>query len=369
MPAPAPSFSKGTDMPHPPPAGTTPASLGWTDHFSTAFDPYAGSHRPARVARVDRGAADALLLDGSAVRARTRPDAEPAVGDWVALARTTDHDRAGYVVDAVLPRRTAIERAAATGRSEAQVLAANVDLVLVVVPTFPPPKAALVERMLALAWDSGATPLVVLAKSDLTNEADAIAADLAEAAPGVDVVAVNAVTADGLDALRPYLAPGRTLCLVGRSGAGKSTLANALAGAEVLATAGIRSDGKGRHTTTHRQLVPLPGGAVLLDTPGLRGAGLWVTDAGLDRAFGDVDELVEQCRFSDCAHVTEPGCAVLAAVDDGRLSERRLQSWRKLQREAAWMASRNDARLRAERARQWKLLSAEVRRSGRIRPG
>ena len=278
------------------------------------------------------------------------------------------HPDAGWTVAAVLPRRTAIERAAASGRSVAQVLAANVDTVFVTMPVAPEPKLALVERMVALAWDSGATPVIVVTKSDLTGEIDAITADIAEAAPGVDVVAANVVEPDGLEALSSYLVEGRTICVLGRSGAGKSSLVNALMGAEVLETADIRRDGKGRHTTTHRELHVLPGGAVIIDTPGLRGAGLWVSEEGLDRAFADVEELTASCRFNDCTHTQEPDCAVLEAVDDGRLQQRRLDSWRKLQREARWMAVRSDARLRAEVRRSWVIMHKEVRRSGRIRP-
>jgi ribosome biogenesis GTPase len=343
-------------------------SLGWHDALTASFEPLSLTHTPARVGRVDRGAVDALVAteddDLACVRARCRPGEVPAVGDWVALSA----DSSGSTVDVVLPRRTAIERAVASGRSEAQVLAANVDVVLIVVPAFPEPKAGMVERMIALSWESGATPVIVLTKSDLTDEAEAIAADLADAAPGVDVVAVSAVAPGGLAALLPYVVAGRTLCLLGRSGAGKSTIANALADADLLDTGDIRRDGKGRHTTTHRELIVLPQGGVLLDTPGLRGAGLWVGDGGLQHAFADVEGLVEQCRFTDCAHESEPGCAVLLAVDRGELPERRLESWRKLQREARWIAGRTDARLRAEQRRQWKQIHQEVRRSGRIRP-
>jgi ribosome biogenesis GTPase len=182
------------------------------------------------------------------------------------------------------------------------------------------------------------------------------------------VVVVSAATADGFEPLARHLAPGRTYCLVGRSGAGKSTLANALLGEQRFATTDTRTDGKGRHTTTFRELVVLPGGGVLIDTPGLRGVGLWLGGDGLDRAFADVEGLALTCRFSDCAHDTEPGCAVLGAVDDGSLDERRLQSWRKLQREAQWIARRTDARLRSEEARKWKAISTEMRRSRRARP-
>jgi ribosome biogenesis GTPase len=171
-----------------------------------------------------------------------------------------------------------------------------------------------------------------------------------------------------MDAVRELDRSGVSLCLIGRSGAGKSTLANALLGTDRMAVTEVRLDGKGRHTTTHRELLPLPGGGVLIDTPGLRGVGMWTAEEGVAQTFPEIELLVPQCRFSDCAHVTEPGCAVLAAVADGSLPARRLESWRKLGREVAWMAARNDARLRRERQRAWKQISAETRRSGRIRP-
>jgi ribosome biogenesis GTPase len=325
------------------------------------------AHISGRVARVDRGALDVLIADGdglTSVRATTRThDLGVVVGDWVVLAHVD-----GWRVDSLLPRRSAIERAAASGRSVAQVLAANIDTVFVAMPVAPEPKPALVERMVALAWDSGATPVIVVTKSDLSAEVDAIVADIADAAPGVDVVSVNVVTPGGLDPLSPYLVDGQTVCVLGRSGAGKSSLVNALLGVEVLDTAEVRRDGKGRHTTTHRELHVLPSGAAVIDTPGLRGAGLWVSDEGLDRAFADVEELVGSCRFNDCSHTQEPGCAVLQAVEEGTMPQRRLDSWRKLQREARWMAVRSDARLRAEVRRAWVITHKEVRRSGRIRP-
>ena len=257
---------------------------------------------------------------------------------------------------------------AVSGESAAQLLAANVDVMLVVVPAVPEPRLGMAERLVALAWDSGATPLVVLTKADLASDVDAIADDLRASAPGVDVVAVTAAHEGGYVALEEHLVAGHTYCLVGRSGAGKSTLANALLGQERFAVTDIRGDGKGRHTTTFRELVVLPGGAVMIDTPGLRGVGLWLGGEGLDRAFADVENLALTCRFNDCGHNSEPGCAVLAAIDDGSLEERRLASWRKLQREAQWIARRSDARLRAEESRRWKAISAEMRRSRRARP-
>lgn len=340
----------------------TLASLGWDPFYTAEFAPYSDTAVPGRVVRVDRGAADVLTADNPV---RVTTDEPLAVGDWVALVATDDRR---WSVDSVLARKSAIRRAVVTGESQAQVVAANVDVVLIAVPAVPEPRIGMVERMVALAWDSGATPVVVLTKADLVGDAETMAADLAVSAPGVDVVAVSATTAGGLAPLDPYLAPGRTLCLLGRSGAGKSTLANGLLGTDHLATRDIRSDGKGRHTTTHRELVVLPAGGCLVDTPGLKGVGLWLGDDGLDRAFADIEELVPLCRFADCRHESEPGCAVLAAIDAGGLAERRLDSWRKLQREAVWMASRTDARLRAERSRKWRAISQEMRRSGRARP-
>jgi ribosome biogenesis GTPase len=354
----APLFSKG------PLVSTALTSLGWDDYFAAAAEPFAHTHLVGRVVRAERGLVD-CLTDGGALRARQRLGQPAAVtGDWLVLI----DDDAGWWVDGVLPRRTVIERAAASGQSAAQVLAANVDVVLVTVPVFPEPRPAMIERLVALAWNSGATPILVVTKTDLSDESAAIAADLADAVPGVEVLAVSAATGGGIEALREMVAGGGTACLLGRSGAGKSTLVNALAGMELVATGDIRRDGKGRHTTTVRELLPLPGGGLLLDTPGLRGAGLWVGEEGLERTFADVEALVAECRFSDCGHESEPGCAVQAALLDGRLPERRLASWRKLQREALWMASRADARLRSEQRRAWKLVHMEMRRSGRSRP-
>ena len=337
--------------------------LGWDTARDAEFAPLAGDAVPARVTRVDRGMVDVLTSDNP-LRIAVHPSADVAVGDWVAL---TAEDRS-WRVETVMTRRSAIQRAAVTGESVAQLLATNVDVMLVVVPAVPEPRLGMAERLIALAWDSGATPLVVLTKADLAADVDGIVDDLRASVPGVDVVAVTAARPDGYAPLEDHLTPGRTFCLVGRSGAGKSTLANALLGEDRFAVTDIRTDGKGRHTTTFRELVMLPSGAVLIDTPGLRGVGLWLGGEGLDRAFSDIEDLALACRFNDCGHDTEPGCAVQAALDDGTLAERRLQSWRKLQREAEWIARRTDARLRAAEARRWKGVSVEMRRSRRARP-
>jgi ribosome biogenesis GTPase len=293
------------------------------------------------------------------------PVATPCVGDWVAVRRWSD---GRVTVEAVLPRRTAFVRAAVSpGTSHGQVLASNVDVAVVVEGLHPEPDLARIERFLALCWESGATPLVVLTKADLVPDADQVRADVAAAAVGVDVLALSATTCVGIDALAAYVVPGRTLAFLGPSGAGKSTLTNALAGAELMATRGLRADGKGRHTTVHRELVPLPGGALVIDTPGLRRVGLTDVAESLELVFAEVEELAAQCRFVDCVHETEPGCAVLAAVESGALPERRLLSYRKLLKEARWMAMRHDARLRAEERSKWKRIHKEVRASGRIR--
>jgi ribosome biogenesis GTPase len=207
----------------------------------------------------------------------------------------------------------------------------------------------------------------VLTKADLVSDAEDQRADIAATAPGVDVFVVSAVTGEGIDALQLVAAPRVTLALIGPSGAGKSTLTNALAGVELMATRALRADGKGRHTTVHRELVQLPGGALLVDTPGLRGVGLTDVSEGLDLVFADIEALAADCRFADCAHRTEPGCAVRAALESGELPERRWESYLKLQREARWMAMRHDARLRAEARARWKGIHKEVRDSGRIR--
>ncbi|MHC1559833.1 ribosome small subunit-dependent GTPase A [Actinomycetospora sp. C-140] len=316
---------------------------------------------PGRVARVDRGRVD-VLTDGGRRRADSRRRAL-AVGDWV-LVDPTDP----VAVAALLPRRTALTRASSSGRSEGQVLAANVDTVLVTVALESALRAGRTERLLALAWESGATPVVVLTKIDRDDGTSLVAAltDLAVAAPGVEVVPVSAVTGDGLAEVAA--AARGTTVLVGPSGAGKSTLANALLGEDVLAVGEVRAvDDKGRHTTVHRELLPLPGGGVLVDTPGLRAVGVRDAAEGIDRAFADVVDLAERCRFTDCAHDREPGCAVRAAVEAGELPARRREGYRKLQREDEWAAARTDARLAAQRRGRWKQVTKDQRAAYRAR--
>jgi ribosome biogenesis GTPase len=269
-------------------------------------------------------------------------------------------------VEAVLPRRTQIVRANANDESRGQVLAANVDVAAIVEPMDPEPDLGRVERLLSLAYDSGARPVVLLTKSDLVPRPDLVSEQVADVAPGVDVVPISAETGRNLDVVREFVAPGRTLGLLGASGSGKSTLVNALAGATVMATQQIRrADGRGRHTTTYRSLVPLPGLGSVLDTPGIRAVGVFT--GGVEDTFSDIDEIAAECRFADCGHGGEPDCAVWAAVENGDLSRRRVESWRKLQAELVWRARRRDARA-AARAGQWKYRSgADMRVVRRVR--
>ncbi|WP_329363698.1 ribosome small subunit-dependent GTPase A [Streptomyces sp. NBC_00669] len=279
-------------------------------------------------------------------------------GDWAAL------DPAGHdprFVRELLPRRSRFVRSTSSKRSEGQVLAANLDHVAVCVSLALELDLGRLERFVSLAWESGAQPVVVLTKADLVPDTTHLLADAEAAAPGVRVVVASAESGEGLDELGELLAGGSTV-LLGQSGAGKSTLTNALAGVSVQEVQATRdADGKGRHTTTTRDMVPLPDGGVLIDTPGLRGVGLWDAETGLGQVFAEIEQLAADCRFPDCSHQAEPGCAVLAALDDGTLPQRRLDSYRKLLRENAWIASRTDQRLRAELRREWKQRSAAGR--------
>ena len=327
--------------------------------------------RLGRVVRVDRGLASTLTESGpirssfgSSLLAEMANDATrtPCTGDFVVLRDWPDHRT---TIEQVLPRRTAVVRATAGEQSVGQVICANVDFAAVVVSLHPTPVIGKVERMMALAWQSGAQPVVVLTKADMVGDAALVAEDIAAAAPGVEVICCSIVTGDGLGRLHELIAGRHTIGLLGSSGHGKSSLTNALVGAQVLTTRVIREDGRGRHTSVRRELVVLPAGGAVIDTPGLKGVGLIDAEAGLAQTFADIDELVVRCRFSDCAHRREPGCAVTEALADGSLLHRRFDSWHKLQREMVWTASRKDARLRAERLREWKRATRDSARSRR----
>ncbi|MFN2565089.1 MAG: ribosome small subunit-dependent GTPase A [Gemmatimonadaceae bacterium] len=327
------------------------AALGWDSAYAATFARFAAAGLiPARVTAEHR---DRYLLasarDGDVagvLAGRLRHEAQsrldlPAVGDWVAVTATSGAgDMAS--IHGVVPRRSAFVRKVAGDETAAQVVAANVDLALVVAALPTDVNLRRLERYLALAWESGAMPVVLLTKTDLVDDVAMHAAAVQGVAPGVDIVPLSSVTGEGIDAVERLLHPGRTAVLLGSSGAGKSTLVNRLLGAERLRTAEVREDGKGRHATTHRELVRLRGGALLIDTPGMRELQLWDADAGLGAVFADVHALSASCRFRDCRHDAEPGCAVRAAVDDGRLAAERLEHWRQLERELAYLARRQD---------------------------
>jgi ribosome biogenesis GTPase len=327
------------------------AALGWDESWQRAAAPYAEAGEPGRIVRVDRGLCKVLSpsgvvrasLGGAVLDATAHdPVAGPCTGDWCVVRRWPDGP---ITVEAILPRHSVVVRAEAARGSRGQVLAANADDVAVVVALHPDPNLARVERLLTIAWDSGANPVVVLTKSDLVGDAEQVAEDVSAAAPDAPVILASAVTGLGISALRSLVGRNRTLALIGASGHGKSSLANALVSANSLTVRALRADGKGRHTSVRRELLPLPGGGSVIDTPGLRGVGVQTSPAGVASTFADIAAIARGCRFTDCSHRGEPGCAVRVAVDEGRLPARRLESWRALRSERERLESRATARL------------------------
>ncbi|MFL6037567.1 MAG: ribosome small subunit-dependent GTPase A [Gaiellaceae bacterium] len=339
--------------------------LGWDAGWASSFEQLQDDNLiPARVAAQHRGAFVVWSAEGELrVRAAGRlyyaqeiGEPVPAVGDWVGVDETT--------ITSILPRRSAFMRKRAGMSSEEQVLAANVDSALLLAGLDDDFSLRRLERYVTTAWESGAEPVVVLTKADLCDDVAAAVLSVESVAIGVPLYPLSNVTGVGVDELAAHLRPGRTVVLLGSSGVGKSTLLNRLAGTELMRTSAVAADGTGRHTTTHRELVRLPEGALVIDTPGLRELQFW--DGDLSAAFEDIEALAAECRFRDCAHAREPGCAVLAAVDDGRLELDRLRSWRKLQRELEAIAARTDRRLHVARKKRWKQISAHARQRPRL---
>ncbi len=348
-------------------------TLGWDDVFAEQFATHAAAGLvPGRVSVQHRGAYDVLTAEGELrcdVRGRlyeesSSPADLPAVGDWVAIST---RDGGAGTVEAVLPRRTRFSRKQAWQAAEEQVLAANIDVVFIVTSLNEELSLRRLERYLILGRESGALPVVVLTKADLHADPDGVVAEVETIAGGIPVIAISSRSGVGLDLVRSYLAPGTTAALLGSSGVGKSTLVNTLAGEEVLETQEIREDGKGRHTTTRRELVQLPSGALVIDTPGMRELQLWVADEALEESFDDVTSLFEHCRFADCSHDAEPGCAVKAAIEDGTLDLERWESYRKLEAELAHLERRLDKRALAEERRRWKSAGAAGREARRLK--
>ena len=334
-------------------------SYGWSDALQSTFHEYAARGlTPARVVVQQRGLYGLATAAGEAtgqLSGRFAHEAAagdyPVAGDWVAIAPRPAE--ASATIHHLLPRRTAFVRKAVS-RGGGQVVAANADVAFLVASLNQDLNARRIERYLATAWESGASPAVVLTKADLCADREALKARIEAVALGVPVHAVSALTGEGLERLNEILAPGQTAALLGSSGAGKSSLLNALAGRPLMATQPVREhDARGRHTTTHRELILLPNGRLVLDTPGMRELGVWDADAGVSTAFADVDALISLCRFRDCAHETEPGCAVRSALADGRLDTGRWRNYAKLRRELAHLERKNDPRAQSEQRRVW----------------
>jgi ribosome biogenesis GTPase len=339
------------------------AALGWTDELEAAMTTHAErGFEPARVVAEHRGG---YYVRGerddrlASVRGRLRDNeivsGMPAVGDWVAVC---DAPGGRAAIEAVLPRRTKISRKTPWLKAEEHTLVANVDTVFLVAGLDGDFNARRLERYLITAWDSGADPVIVLTKLDVCLDEEQIS-EAEAVAMGVPVLSVSNVTGEGLDAVRACLAPARTIALLGSSGVGKSTLVNKLAGRELMRTGDLRRDGRGRHVTRHRQLLVLRGGAILVDTPGLRELQLWEGD--VDQAFADIAALATRCRFSDCGHETEPGCAVKEALATGELASERMRSYRKLERELRAIEARSNTRVHRELKRRWKTRARETR--------
>lgn len=351
------------------------ADLGWGGPLEALFGEHAEPDRePGRVVATHRETAIVRIADGTVaghVSGRFRRDAlgpadYPAVGDWVVIEPRVA-ERSG-TIHAVLERRSAITRTAGDSNRrgggrlvDEQVLAANVDTAFIVASIAIEPNLRRLERYLALAWGSDTIPVIVLNKADAAPDVAAAVARVETIAAGADVHPVSALTGSGVHAVAGHLVPGRTAVVLGPSGVGKSTLVNALLGEERQVTRAIReSDGRGRHTTTHRELIPLPSGALLIDTPGIRSLELLDADDGVGLLYADIDALAADCRFTDCRHEREPGCAVRAALDDGSIDGGRWAGYRKLERHEAHVARETDARAREAERRRWKLISKSV---------
>jgi ribosome biogenesis GTPase len=338
--------------------------LGWTPELEEHMAPHrAAGHVPGRVTVQHRGGYVVVTEQGETTarltgRMRNEGEGLPAVGDWLALRPLPNEP--DTIVEAILPRKSKFSRHEAGKVTREQVVAANVDVAFLVAALNQDLNPRRLERYVTTAWSGGASPVIVLTKPDLCDDLDAALAEVEPVALGIPVHVVNGITGEGVDDLMQYLAGHKTVVLLGSSGAGKSTLLNRIAGVDLQRVNEIRHDGKGRHTTTERHLFLVPGGGLVLDTPGMRELQLW-DDGSMDQTFADVAELAHACRFDDCTHEHEPGCAVIAAHEAGTLSSDRLASYRKLQRELEHLRVKQDRRAAAEQKRRYKMLTKSMR--------
>lgn len=346
-------------------------NLGWSDLFAHSFEPYvAEGYHVGRVAVAYRGQYQLYTEQGDCtaiVTGKFRHQTDniegfPVVGDWVVIQSQADMEQA--LIIAVLPRKSQFTRRAAGTRNEAQIVAANVDTLFLVNGLDQDFNLRRIERYLVMAWESGAHPVIILNKADVCDDLLGQQMAVEAIAIGVPIITLSALHQENLEALTPYLQPGQTVALLGSSGVGKSTLTNQLMRQTRQATQAVRTDdSRGRHTTTHREMLRLPSGALLIDTPGMRELQLWTVEDSVEETFADIETLAQQCRFRDCQHQTEPGCAVQAALEMGNLSVKRLNSYQKLQKEQAYHHRRHDRQAQQNTKARWKEITKLMRQN------
>ncbi|MGH8001412.1 MAG: ribosome small subunit-dependent GTPase A [Brasilonema sp.] len=345
-------------------------SLGWSNFFANSFEPYrqegftvgrvAIEHRKTYIVYSEHGELSAEVTGKLRYRASQTKEDFPAVGDWVVI-RARDSEKQATIHE-ILPRKSKFSRKIAGAKTEEQIVATNVDTVFLVCGLDGDFNLRRIERYLILAWDSGANPVIVLNKADLCENVERCLAQVEAIALGIPIVVLSATNHQGFNALKPHLQPGHTVALLGSSGVGKSTITNQLIGTAVQTVQPVRQgDDRGKHTTTHRELILLPTGGLIMDTPGMREIQIWAGDEGLQETFADIEILAQQCHFRNCQHSYEPGCAVQQALDEGRLDYQRFQNYQKLQKELNYLARKQDERLNLAEKEKWKKIHKAMR--------